>query len=63
MMQDLGSLRRVLGQIGLALHSVLVLIHTLVALLEACQQTKVGPNFIGLQLAEFFKSVPYFIQV
>ena len=46
MMQDLSSLRGVLGQIDLSLYSIVLLIHILVALLEACQQVNLGPYFI-----------------
>ena len=58
-MQDLGSPRGVPGQIDLSLYSIVPLIHAVVALVEACEQVIVGPYFIGLWLAELFKSVPY----
>ena len=63
MMQDLCSLRGVPGQIDLSLNSIVPHIHALLALAEACKQVKVGPDFIGLQLTELFKSVPYCFQV
>ena len=62
-MQDLSSVRGLPGQIDLSLYNIVPFIHALVDLVEACQQVKVGPDFIGLWLAELLKSIPYGIQV
>ena len=62
-MQDLCSLKGVPGQIDLSLYSVVPLIHAFVALAEACKEVTVSHDFIGLWLAELFKSVPYCFQV
>ena len=51
----LACLWRVFGKIDLSLYHIIPLIYTSCTLPQACQQIKVGPYFICLELAKLFK--------